>query len=277
VERDVKRTMDSANKIEAVIKKIEGGGWAQNNEFGSECQSRGLPTIGFGLDVHRQGPWDLNKETLVNLARINEQGVKPNEASDAVQNQMETQGSCEVPPSPAVGSDVLNMQGPSDAIEETLFVLARVKQEMIKPIEGSHVSQNQIETDSSCEVLPREAGTLDSITRNIEVGVKEMEGTEVVVSTRDVQEPMKRTLEIAVAETEPPSPTVGLDVHGTRDVKGTLDMPRNVIKAGVLKQIEGEIPIAEPLSSLPAVGLTLDPTSNTKAGLKQPEEETVST
>lgn len=80
-------------------------------------------------------------------------------------------------------------------------------------------------------------------------------------------------MEIAIAGTEPPSPTVGLDVHGTRDVKVTLDMPMNVLKQ---IECESEIATAEPISSSPAVGLTLDPTSNTKTGLKQPEEEKAS-
>lgn len=197
VERDVKKAMDSANKIEAVINNIEASGLAALiDEHGS---------IGDQSTVAQPGirPRDVIKEDSAAIF-IDQEGGKPNQGSDVVPNQMETEGIHEV-------------------VDSTRNVRETMDHATVK-------------------------GTLD-FARNLE----KIEGSG------------ESQIEIAVAETEPPSPTaIGLDVHGTRDVKVTLDTARNV-----LKLIECEIATAEPLSSSPAVELTLDPTSNTKAEEKK--------
>ncbi|XP_004310276.1 PREDICTED: uncharacterized protein LOC101303670 [Fragaria vesca subsp. vesca] len=114
VEKSVKETSDSADKIEAVIKNIEAGGVEQIDDLGGKGHSpvepgspaviRDVPQV--NMEVSR----DVIKEALVDSAKIliDQKGVKSNERSDVVQDQMET----------AAGLDVLSLQGSTDV--ETL-------------------------------------------------------------------------------------------------------------------------------------------------------------
>ncbi|XP_004310274.1 PREDICTED: uncharacterized protein LOC101303088 isoform X2 [Fragaria vesca subsp. vesca] len=259
VERNLKEAMESANTIEAVIKKIEGGADQQKSELKSESQSS-VPQPGsfaIGLDIlNEQGHRDMNKDTQVDSTR-NVEVVRPIEKSDAVEHQMETKSSCEVPPSPAGGLDVLNLQGSLDMDSTTSNIEAGVMD-----MEGIEV--DDLKTNVHVK------GTLE-FAINVEkmglMGVKKIEGGG---GSQDIK--------IAVAETEPLSPAVQLDVqdevHGTRDAKVTLEIRKNV-KDAITTAAEPSSPSAE-------VGVKLDssafPSSSplcTQAELKLPDKEKV--
>ncbi|KAM5571277.1 hypothetical protein ABKV19_011737 [Rosa sericea] len=165
VGRSLKEAMDSANSIEAAIKKIEGmSGVVQKNEVLS----------------------DAKEETFVDSERVVEEAVKPIEWSDAVQDQMETDQLGHEPPSLAVGLDVHTLKNTSDDVnEETLLDLARVKDEVIKPIdEGSDALKNQTE----CEIAAAEPPSSSSAvglalesTSNAKAGLKRFEERETVL------------------------------------------------------------------------------------------------
>ncbi|KAL6175253.1 hypothetical protein ACLB2K_051895 [Fragaria x ananassa] len=260
VERNLKEAMDSANTIEAVIKKIEGGADQQKSELKSESQSSVPQPRSFtiGLDIpNEQGHRDMNKDTQVDSTR-NVEVVTPIEKSDAVQHQMETKSSCEVPPSPAGGLDVLKLQGSLDMDSAT------------SNIEAGVMDMEGIEVDD-LKTKVHVKGTLE-FAINVEkmglMGVKKIEGGG---GSKDIK--------IAVAETEPLSPAVRLDVqdevHRTRDAKVTLEIRKNV-KDAIATAAEPSSPSAE-------VGLKLDssafPSSSplcTQAELKLPDKVKVS-
>ncbi|PRQ16659.1 putative phloem protein [Rosa chinensis] len=133
VGRSLKEAMDSADSIEAAIKEIEGiSGVVQKNDVVS----------------------NVKEGTLVDSERVIEEALKPIEGSDAVQDQMKTDQLPHEHPSPAVGLDVHTLKKTSDDVnEETLLDLARVKDEVIKPIDdGSDVLKNETE----CEIAAAE-------------------------------------------------------------------------------------------------------------------------
>ncbi|KAL6175248.1 hypothetical protein ACLB2K_051890 [Fragaria x ananassa] len=115
VEKSVKETSDSADKIEAVIKNIEAGGVVQIDDLGGEGHrpvEPGLPAVIRDVpQVNMEVSRDVIKEALVDSAKIliDQKWVKSNERSDVVQDQMET----------AAGLDVLSLQGSMDV--ETLY------------------------------------------------------------------------------------------------------------------------------------------------------------
>ncbi|KAL6182813.1 hypothetical protein ACLB2K_044225 [Fragaria x ananassa] len=262
VERNLKEAMESANTIEAVIKKIEGGADQQKSELKSESQSS-VPQPGsfaIGLDIlNEQGHRDMNKDTQVDSTR-NVEVVRPIEKSDAVQHQMETKSSCEVPPSPAGGLDVLNLQGSLDMDSTTSNIEAGVTD-----MEGIEV--DDLKTNVHVK------GTLKFAINVEKMGLMGVEKIEGGGGSQDIK--------IAVAETEPLSPAVWLDVqdeaHGTRDAKVTLEIRKNVKDAITTAAAEPSSPSAE-------VGLKLDssafPSSSplcTQAELKLPDKEKVLT
>lgn len=147
VKRIVKDAMYSTNKIEAVIKNIEEGGVVLIDEHGNKGQG---PIAQPGI-----GTRDVIKEDSVTI--IDQEVGKPNEGSDVVQNQMETEG-----------------------IHEVVDSTRNVRETM------DHVTVK---------------GRLD-FARNIDkIEVEKIEGIG------------ESQIEIAVAKTEPPSPTVGLDMR----------------------------------------------------------------
>ncbi|KAL6181738.1 hypothetical protein ACLB2K_048387 [Fragaria x ananassa] len=169
VEKSVKETSDSADKIEAVIKNIEAGGVEQIDDLGGKGHSpvepgspaviRDVPQV--NMEVSR----DVIKEALVDSAKIliDQKGVKSNERSDVVQDQMET----------AAGLDVLSLQGSMDVetlhstlVDSALKCETNIDKMGIDKNEGS--GESPIEITVAAETEPP-SPTVRDVPRNVKI------------------------------------------------------------------------------------------------------------
>ncbi|XP_004308357.1 PREDICTED: uncharacterized protein LOC101311627 [Fragaria vesca subsp. vesca] len=103
VERNVKEAIDSADKIEMAIRKIE----AELDLCDVQLPEHPSPAI--GIDIHNmQGLRDVS-ETLLDSTSVEDEGLQRTEDNRAVQSQINIQGSFDVPPQVPSHADVLHV------------------------------------------------------------------------------------------------------------------------------------------------------------------------